>query len=173
MDLVLDQRDLIEPVARAAEDARNLAVDEHDRVASRRLHLDERLDVGGVVDHDAVAHRARQLDRLEQVVRPAGEHGDAVGALEVERLQVPAQPLHVLADRRALRAGVPIGLVEQRVDRRAARLRARELRRIEVEIETDDLASRGTKLGQAAERVGGELVRLHMAEATPSARFQS
>src|SRR4051794_12334018 len=66
--LVVDASDLVEPIARPAEDAGYLAVDQHDAVERGRLDLGERLDERRLVDHDRVVDAARQLDHLEQIL---------------------------------------------------------------------------------------------------------
>ena len=68
--------------------------------AQRRLELDQRLDVGGVVDHDGARDGARQLDRLEQVRCATDKDRDTVSAGEVEGLEKLANALDVLTHRR-------------------------------------------------------------------------
>ena len=99
VDVVGDAGDLLEAVARAAQDPGHLAADQEDAPAAGEGEVGERLDEGRAVDRDAGVHRARQLDHLEEVRRTRAEDRQAVGALrrEVRAAEVLADALDVLA----------------------------------------------------------------------------
>ena len=77
----MDLLDLAEAVGRAAEDARVAAVHERDAPALAPREARQRAHQRRVPDRHPVRHAARQLQRLEQVGRLAGEHGERVRAV--------------------------------------------------------------------------------------------
>jgi hypothetical protein len=174
--LVRDQRELRQLVGRPAQHARDLPVNDHDAPAPAHGQLGERLDERRVVDHGAGLDRPRQLDRLEQARRLAGEHREAVGAVGGEPVEVAARALDVRAQRLLLvvaelvrdLARLALGLVDQRPGLGRARRRGGELGRVEVEEQAEDAGAFGTEIGEAPQEVAVELVGLHQPPTTHS-----
>ena len=122
--VVLDVVDLLEPAAVAAEDPRDLAVDEQRRTSARRPPADQRLDARGAVDDGARLDRVRESHDLEQV-RPAphAKTATAVRAVlaSVGAGQHLADALDVLAQRAVLvvlEAFAALDLVRRRGEHR-------------------------------------------------------
>jgi hypothetical protein len=129
------------------------------RFTSASRQVRQRALERGVADGDPVRHAARQLQRLEEVVRIAGEHGEAVRSvawkLVLEKAGGPLErrlegQLVVVREPVPL-AQAPLGLIDERADRGLARGRRRELRRVEIQIEAEDDRAVEPELGETAD----------------------
>src|SRR5204863_6880869 len=132
----------------AAQDPGDLAVHQQDAVAVIAGDRRERLDERRVVDRDLASDRAVQAVDLEEVDPGGAENGHAARAACVElTLEVAADPLEIVSQlgdllvRERVVAKPLLDRVEQRLELREALARSRELARIEIEIEAEDLVA--------------------------------
>ena len=173
------QLDLLEGGARAAEQPRDAAVDQQRAPALGRPDGRKRLDEGRVGDHRLVLDGLGELEDLEEVGGARGEDGQPVGALGVEAaaaelglhaLEVGAQRGALGVRQRPVLADQAAGAVQQRTHLGAACRGGRELARIEVEEEREDLALAGADARELAEALAGDVVGLHATDRIQAGR---
>jgi hypothetical protein len=171
-------RDLVERLARAAEQPRRAAVNEHDAPLARLADGRQRGEVRAVGDDRLVVDRLGEAQHLEEAGGAAGEDRHAVRALRPgavaelcgDALEIALQGLLLLVrELLGLLAHEAPGAVEQRADLGAAGRRRRELARVEVEEEGEDLRAADVDFGEPAQAIPGDVVGLHESDTTPAA----